>query len=201
MTSVFHHFEEVERREWVYMCLDEAESYYARHHEEFCTQVTKCLHSRMVWSDLEVIGDIISVLATQGWEKTSLDCVDRLVERFITPLQGAKADVSKIKEEFESLMQYAVQFISLATVEYRAVRWRIFNALTASEWSNVLILIQLLLSLPASNGKLEHVFSQMNVIKTNKRSLLSNDSLDDLLLLSIDGPPLNDFCADAAIDL
>ena len=34
--------------------------------EEFCTQVTDCLRSRMAWSDQEVIRDIISVLATQG---------------------------------------------------------------------------------------------------------------------------------------
>ena len=41
----------------------------------------------------------------------------------------------------------------------------------------------------------------MNVIKTNKRSLLSNESLNDLLLLAIDSPPLKDFCPDDAIDL
>ena len=41
----------------------------------------------------------------------------------------------------------------------------------------------------------------MNVIKTNKRSLLSNESLDDLLLLSTDSAPLKEFCPDAAIDL
>ena len=44
-------------------------------------------------------------------------------------------------------------------------------------------------------------FPQMNVIKTNKRSLLSNESLDDLLLLSTDSVLLKEFCPDAAIDL
>ncbi len=70
--------------------------------------------------------------------------------------------------------------------------------LTAFEWTNIRTLVELLFSLPASNGKLERVFSQMNVIKTNKRSLLTND---DLLLLSVDSVPLKDFCPDAAIDL
>lgn len=41
----------------------------------------------------------------------------------------------------------------------------------------------------------------MNAIKTNKRSLLSNDSLDDLSLLTIDGVLLSSFNPDAAIDL
>ena len=177
-----------------------------RHYEEFCAKVKECLRSRMAWSDQQVIRDIISVLATQGWEKlleekTPLDSLDRLVERFAIPLQGALADCSKIKEEFESVLQYAVQYISLSTMDYRAVWWRIFNAPTASEWSSVLILVELLFSLPASNGKLERVFSQMNVIKTNKRSSLTDESLDDLLLLTTDGAPLKDFCSDAAIDL
>ena len=40
----------------VYQCqelkrFNEAELYYTRHHEEFCTQVTECLRSRMAWSD------------------------------------------------------------------------------------------------------------------------------------------------------
>ena len=98
-------------------------------------------------------------------------------------------------------MQYAVQFISLTTMDYCAVWWQIFHAPTASEWSNALTLVQLLFSLPASNGKLEKVFSQMNIIKTNKRSVLSNESLDDLLLLSIKGPPMKEFSPNAAINL
>ena len=62
--------------------------------------------------------------------------------------------------------------------------WRIFHAPNASEWCNVLVLTKLLFSLPASNEKLEKVFSQVNVIKTKKRTLLSNNSLDDLTLTS-----------------
>ena len=148
----------------------------------------------MAWCNLEVIQDIISVLGTQGWKKTledevllSLDCIDRLVERFTIPLEGVPVDVSNIKQEFKYLLEYAIQFISLVTMDYCAVWWRIFHAPTASEWSSILILVCLLYSLPESNRKLERVFSQMNVIKTNKRSLLFNESLDDLLLLAIEG--------------
>ena len=41
----------------------------------------------------------------------------------------------------------------LSTLEYRAVWWRFFHAPSASEWANALVLIQLLFSLPASNGR------------------------------------------------
>ena len=120
----------------------------------------------MEWSDHQVMRDIISVLATQGWEKIVeehdlLECIDRLVMivNFTVPLQRAQADCSKITEEFQSLLQYAVHFISLSTLDYRAVWWRLFNAPSSSQWSNVLIQVELLLSLPASNGKLERIFT------------------------------------------
>ena len=184
----------------------QAEAFYMNHYEEYCKNLTECLRSRMAWSDTELIRDIIHVLATQGWEKmvrekTPLDSVDRLGESFAVALKGAQADLSKIKAEFEILVSYAVQFISLSTLDYRAVWWRIFHAPSAGEWSNALVLIELLFSLPSSNGKLERAFSLMKVIKTDKRSVLSNESLDDLLMVSISGPPLKEFCPDAAIDL
>ena len=86
----------------------------------------------------------------------------------------------------------------MSTLDYRAVWWRLFNA-PSSEWSNVLILVELLFSLPASNGKLEWVFSQLNVIKTNKRTSLTNESLDDLFLTT-EKLPLSEFSPDSAID-
>ena len=81
----------------------------------------------------------------------------------------------------EILVQYAVQFISVSTLDYRAVWWPIFHAPNASEWFNALILANLLFFLPASNAKVERVFSQVSIIKTNKRTLPQNDTLGDLL--------------------
>lgn len=108
-------------------------------------------------------------------------------------MQAASANVGEIAAEFEALVHYAIQFISLSTLDYRAVWWRIFHAPTASEWCNVLVLAKLLFSLPASNGNL--------TLTLNKRTLLSNETLDDLLTLTSDQTPLNEFSADTAIDL
>ena len=82
--------------------------------------------------------DIIFVLGTQGWEKAveeddSMDAINRIVERFTVPLQGASANIEVIVPEFVALVQYAVQFISVSTLDYRAVWWRIFHAPNASE--------------------------------------------------------------------
>ena len=72
----------------------------------------------MEWSDQEMIQDIITTLATQGWEKiledeSPSDFIERHAEIYATSPQGAQVDLSTVKEELKSLLQYAVQFISL----------------------------------------------------------------------------------------
>ena len=94
-----------------------------------------------------------------------------------------------------------MQFISLSTMEYQSVWWRLFHAPNSSSWSNVLTLASLLFSLPVSNGKLERIFSQVNLIKSGKRTSLSSDALNDLLVLNAEKLPLQKFSPDAAIEL
>ena len=106
--------------------------------------------------------------------------------------------MEEIHAEYEALPHYAIQYISLSTLEYRAVWWRRFHAPSASEWANALTLIELLFSLPASNGKLE---TQLNLTKTDKRVQLSNEMLNDLLTIATSSESLEDFDPDPAIDL
>ena len=77
----------------IYQCqelkrFNEAQQYYTRHCKGFCEKVIACLHSRMDWSDQQLMHDIICVLATQGWKKIveenlPLDSVERLVEKIL----------------------------------------------------------------------------------------------------------------------
>ena len=92
------------------------------------------------------------------------------------------ANTDEIVKEFREMISYATQYIALSVLEYHSVWWRLFHAPSSA----VLVLAELLFSLPASNGKLEQVFFIVGTIKVNKRSLLTNDSLDDLLLLNSD---------------
>ncbi len=73
--------------------------------------------------------------------------------------------------------------------------------LNVSEWKNILILIELLFSLPASNEKVERVFSQVNIIKSNRRVQLSTETLNDLLTIATHTESIEDFDPDPAIDL
>jgi len=197
----------------VYQCqrlkkYSEAQSYYSSKYEEYCHSVSHCIKSRLSWSDLQLMRDIIFMLSSHGWEKLieegndiDMSAIDRLVNRFTAPLEGAQADPDVIKAEFSDMIAYAVQYIALSSLDYHSVWWRLFHAPNSAEWSNVLVLAELLFSLPASNGKLERVFSVLGTVKVDKRSRLTNESLDDLLLLKSDKVPLTSFNADPSIDL
>ena len=171
-----------------------AQSYYQNHFKQYCSRVTECVRIQMTWSDAQLMRDIFFMLGSEGWEKAA-EAVSRLVTRSEIPWQGASANTDVIVGELMAIVQYVLHFISVPTLDYRAVWWRLYHAPNASEWTDVLTLATLLFSLPASNAKLERVFSQ---VKANKRTLLVNDTLYDLLLVTSQNFPVMEFCADSA---
>ena len=191
-----------------------AKNFYSRNHQAYCVSINDCLKSRLDWSDLDLIRDIIFVLETQGWQKVldeeenhsiekpdPTEAVDRIAMKFEKPLEAAGVEICELRQEFRDMLEHSVQFISLSTLGYQEVWWRLFHSPCAEQWSNILTLAELLFSLPASNGKLERCFSTLKLIKADRRCSLSNDTLDDLLILNTDRVPLQDFNPGAAIDL
>lgn len=153
-----------------------AETFFSSHCDEYCGRIIRCIQSRLAWSDLQLMKDVVFFLSPHGWEKVIQDLasqnslngmepVSHLVQRFKTPLELAGADIEEINSEFQEMINYASCYISLSTLDYSSVWWRLFHAPMCSDWPNVLILAQLLFSLPASNGKVERVFSTLNTIK------------------------------------
>ena len=47
----------------------EARSYYSSKYEQYCSSVNHCIKSRLSWSDLQLMQDIIFMLSSHGWEK------------------------------------------------------------------------------------------------------------------------------------
>ena len=89
------------------------------------------MKSSLTWSYVQMLRDIILILATQGWQKLldendNLNATDRLVEHFSIPLVKANVCLETIHSEIEGILDYACQYISLSTLEYRAVWWRVF---------------------------------------------------------------------------
>ena len=83
--------------------------------------------------------------------------------------------------------------ISLSTMDYSDVWWRLFHSPSKCDWVIALTLAECLFSLRTSDGKGERSFSASNAIKVENKSLLSTISLDDLLHLNTDKLPLSSF--------
>ena len=79
------------------------------------------------------------------------------------------------------MVEYGNQYINLVQQDYQTVWWKLYNAVDSVKWSNVLPVVELLFCLPTANGHLERVFSQLKLIKTNRRTSLKEDTLDQLL--------------------
>ena len=62
-------------------------------------------------------------------------------------------------------------------------------------------MIELLFSLPFTNSKGERTFLIMKVVKTDRRTSLKADTLDNLMEINVEGPSVENFTADHAIKL
>lgn len=75
------------------------------------------------------------------------------------------------------------------------------NDSAKTDCENIFHLIEILLVTPFTNAKVERMFSRMNRVKSDWRNRLNRDTLDELLRIGEDGPFLDDFNPDPAIDM
>ena len=62
----------------------------------------------------------------------------------------------------------------------------------------MIVVSELLFSLPFTNSIVERAFSAMKIVKTNRRTSLT---LDDLMEINVEGPELENFSPDHAVQL
>ena len=79
--------------------------------------------------------------------------------------------------------------------------WKIFaNSTILEECKNVLHIFEILLVTPFTNVKVERVFSNLNKIKTDWWNRLRQKRSNNLMILSEEGPSVEDFNPDHAIN-
>ena len=181
-------------------------TYLKSHYVQWIDAVETCLRDRLKSQDTELLTHAVTLLATNGWEQTESAsfghaALDAVCERFSTPLESASVDCFVVKDEWDSMVEYGKKFLNLVQEDYKVIWWKLFNAIDSSQWSNVLTVIELLFCLPMANGRLERVFSQLKLIKTNRRTNLGEDSLDYLVRVNVEGPPLSEWDASRAFEL
>ena len=98
------------------------------------------------------------------------------------------------------MINYDKQYLNLATEDYRTTWWKLVNCADTSTW-NVLLLVELVFLLPVSNASVERVFSQTHRVKYDWWCSLSEDRLDQLIRIAVDGVPLQKWDATQIIQL
>ena len=145
-------------------------------------------------SSTNTLTHVVKLLATHGWEKTddpsfAYESIQFLASNFATPLQSVVLCYG---------MSYAKQYINLVQNSYGEAFWKLSNSPDAKKWANILTLVELTLTIPLSNGHVERCFSQMKLLKTDRRTSLGEDRLDHI---RIEGPALKKWDATAAVGL
>ena len=186
--------------------LDESVAFFKANHSQYSELVQASLRDRLATQETDLLTHALTILATQGWEKaanasSAHSAIEQLSERFRVPLEQANINVSLLQEEWDEMADHATRYLDLVTQDNNTVWWKLFNSTSAKNWSNILGLVELLFSLPMSNGHVERVFSQLKVIKTNRRTCLGEDRLDSLLRIATIGPPLLEWDASPAVEL
>ena len=172
-------------------------TYLKSHKDEYVEALETCLRNRIQSQDTELLTHAITILATNGWERSESTsfgyaALNAICERFQIPLENASVDYSAIQDEWDDMVDYGRKYLNLVQEDLKVIWWKFFNTVDAKQWSNVLAVIELLFCLPMSNGRLERVFSQLKLIKVNRRTCLREDTLDQLIRVNVEGPSLSE---------
>lgn len=125
----------------------------------------------------------------------------KFCQQFEEPLkqQGLKVTEPELLEEWHDMVDYTVQFLKPAKQHYRATWYKLFHSSRIVNWQNILLVVRLLFSLPVSNAATERFFSTLKRVKSSKRASLSQPTLQGILRITIEGPPLKKYDATSAV--
>ena len=108
--------------------------------------------------------------------------------------------MASIQDEVEDV-SCARKYLPIGSENYHKIWYKLHTSPDSSRWPNILMLCELLFSLPISTSRVEQLFSLLKIIKIKRRTSINNSTLHDLLEVNVEGPPLSSFNANAAIQL
>ena len=106
-----------------------------------------------------------------------------------------------IQDEIEEVIEFSRRCLSISTSNYRIIWFKLHTCSDSDKCPNLLILSELIFSLPFSNSHVEQIFSSLEIIKTKRRTNLFTSTLQDLLEIFVKGPPVTTFDSGPAVEL
>ena len=86
-----------------------------------------------------------------------------------------------LQDEMEEVVEYARQYQSIGSEKYHKVWYNLHIWADSSKWANIFVLCELCFSLSFSIGTKERMFSCMKLIKTDHRTRLNCETLNNLM--------------------
>ena len=176
-------------------------------------RITEAMQTRLEAAENKFVLMAATILNCEGWKRKGDDgeedvefadnCVAALYDQFHEPLLNAGLDVSlgSLLEQWHDLVAYTKGYLDPSKTPYLQVWNRIFSSSRRDRWNLVLLLVELLFSIPISNAKVERMFSLMNRVKTDSRASLGENTLNNLIRIRMEGPPIEEFDPTPAIQL
>ena len=182
------------------------------------------IQERLEWSDVHLLRSFLAFLETQNWAIRSTvhssdkdehdhssdsdsslievkNAAEHIITHFRIPLESKGVALAAIQDEIEEIVDYARKYLDIYKLDYREAWYKLLSCPDSQKWSNVSSLCELAFSLPFSNRRIEQIFSSMKVIKTDRRTNLQADTLNDLMEIYVEGPSFTSYSADRAVEL
>ena len=124
------------------------------------------------------------------------EAVEHVISVFREPLEAKGACLSSLDDELEEAVQFCRRYLNSQLEDYTKLWFKLHSTHDSRKWPTVLLLSELLFSLPFTNSKVEQMFSSLKVIKTDRRTSLHITTLDDLMEINVEGPSPVNFSAE-----
>ena len=144
-------------------------------------RIKDAMQTRLEAGENKIVLMAATILNCEGWERREENgeedlefadnCVADLFNHFPEPLLKAGSDgsLNGLLEQWHDLVAYTVRYLDPSRTHYLRVWKRIFTSSRKEEWNMVLLLVELLLSIPISY------------------------TLNNLVRIRMEGPPLEEF--------
>lgn len=128
------------------------------------------MRDRLEWSDVDLMRSILLFLDTQSWQDSEGSSADddhlseiksaliSITDVFRAPLEAKGADLTSILDEIEDIVDYARTYLRIGSDSYSKVWYQLYSSRDSTKWPNIILVSELLLSLPFSTAKVERFF-------------------------------------------
>ncbi|XP_045921378.1 zinc finger protein 862-like [Micropterus dolomieu] len=123
--------------------------------------------------------------------------LETLVDHFKPVLEASGIHVERIPDQWKVLKVLIYQ----EPQSLEKISWFHVNRIHQHSCPDLLALVDLVLSFPASTAECERGFSTMKQVKTDWRSNLKSDTLSDLLIVQLSSPEIKEYDPSKAVML